>query len=63
MRLRLAAGRSQRDQAPRIGVSRTTLIHAETGRPVMISSARRIAEFYDRPVDALFPDLLEACSS
>lgn len=62
VKLRYSAGLSQRDQATQIGISRGTLAGAEDGYPVMLSTARRIAEHYERPIPELFPDLLEnAC--
>ena len=58
-RLRRAEARSVRDQANRIGISRTTLSNVERGDPVLYPTIRRIAAYYGKPAAELFPELLE----
>lgn len=59
IRLRYALGLNQREMAQRIGIARNALVNAEDGDPVRLFTARKIAEYWERPIPELFPDLFE----
>lgn len=61
----LRAERARRDLnqtqvADMIGVSRPVIVRAENGGSVQLDTALKLAAFYERPVEELFPVLDEA---
>lgn len=59
IRYRLGMALSQEDMAQAIGLSRHALVNAEDGGRIRLSTARKIAAYWERPPGELFPELLE----
>lgn len=56
IRLRVAAGLSQKVMAQIIGIARNALQNAEEGRRIDLRTAERIAVHWGRPLAELFPE-------
>ena len=56
IRLRISAGHSQRVMAHRIGIAHSALENAEAGERIRLRTARRISEYWERPLAELFPE-------
>lgn len=57
IRERIATGRTQREAALAIGISRNAIRNAEDGERVKLATAQTLAAYYGRELAELFPEV------